>query len=98
MIARHQPPAVGHVIVGGGLAGGLVALALANLRRGNDVVLIERDVRLGGNHTWSFHDTDLDDARARPDPAAGDQPLVVAGGEVPRAPADAARRVRQRHG
>ena len=61
MIARHQPPAVGHVIVGGGLAGGLVALALANLRRGNDVVLIERDVRLGGNHTWSFHDTDLDE-------------------------------------
>ena len=61
MIARQQPTAVGHVIVGGGLAGGLVALALANLRRGNDVVLIERDVRLGGNHTWSFHDTDLDE-------------------------------------
>ena len=60
MIARQQPTAVGHVIVGGGLAGGLVALALANQRRGDEVVLIERDVRLGGNHTWSFHDTDLD--------------------------------------
>ena len=61
MIARQQSSAVGHVIIGGGLAGGLVALALANQGRGGDVVLIERDDRLGGNHTWSFHDTDLEE-------------------------------------
>ena len=48
-----------HVIVGGGLAGGLIALALANAGRGAQVTLIEREPRLGGNHTWSFHLTDL---------------------------------------
>ena len=49
----------GHVIVGGGLAGGLIALALANAGRGGQVPLIDREARLGGNHTWSFHLTDL---------------------------------------
>jgi len=54
-----------HVIVGGGLAGGLIALALANAGRGGQVTLIDREPRLGGNHTWSFHLTDLgDDERA----------------------------------
>lgn len=48
-----------HVIVGGGLAGGLIALALANAGRGEQVTLIEREAHLGGNHTWSFHLTDL---------------------------------------
>jgi lycopene beta-cyclase len=47
------------VIVGGGLAGGLAALALVEAGRGREVVLVERDQRLGGNHTWSFHETDL---------------------------------------
>ena len=48
-----------HVIVGGGLAGGLIALALANAGRGGQVTLIDREPHLGGNHTWSFHLTDL---------------------------------------
>ena len=50
-----------HLIVGGGLAGGLIALALANVGRGRQVTLIEREPHLGGNHTWSFHLTDLGD-------------------------------------
>lgn len=50
------------LIVGGGLAGGLVALAKAEAGQGARVTLIEQDARLGGNHTWSFHATDLDDA------------------------------------
>jgi lycopene beta-cyclase len=50
-----------HLIVGGGLAGGLVALALANAGRGGQVTLIDRQPRLGGNHTWSFHLTDLEE-------------------------------------
>ena len=54
--------ATDHVIVGGGLAGGLIALALANAGRGGQVTLIERETRLGGNHTWSFHLTDLGEA------------------------------------
>ncbi|HZL19794.1 MAG TPA: lycopene beta-cyclase CrtY [Polyangia bacterium] len=49
-----------HVIVGGGLAGGLVALALAQAGRGRGLTLVEQGQRLGGNHTWSFHETDLD--------------------------------------
>jgi lycopene beta-cyclase len=54
-----------YVILGGGLAGGLTALALCDAGRGKSVVIVERDARLGGNHTWSFHDTDLDDAERR---------------------------------
>src|SRR5262245_39794142 len=54
-----------HLILGGGLAGGLAALALAQAGRGAAVVLVGRDGRLGGNHTWSFHDTDLDDDQRR---------------------------------
>jgi lycopene beta-cyclase len=53
--------ATDHVIVGGGLAGGLIALALANAGRGAQVTLIDRETRLGGDHTWSFHLTDLAD-------------------------------------
>ncbi|MBC8133964.1 MAG: lycopene beta-cyclase CrtY [Deltaproteobacteria bacterium] len=51
-----------HIIVGGGLAGGLIALALANVGRGAGVILIDQGTRAGGNHTWSFHDTDMDAA------------------------------------
>ena len=47
------------VIAGGGLAGGLVALALARPSADARVALVEADDRLGGNHTWSFHDSDV---------------------------------------
>lgn len=51
-------------ILGGGLAGGLTALALAALRPDLRVVLVEEGVRCGGNHVWSFFDSDVDeDAR-----------------------------------
>jgi lycopene beta-cyclase len=53
------------IVVGGGLSGGLAALALAESGRGRSVTLIEEGDHLGGNHTWSFHETDLDaDERA----------------------------------
>jgi len=52
-----------YVIVGGGLSGSLTALALADAGRGRDVVLIEPGPSLGGNHTWSFHETDLHDGQ-----------------------------------
>lgn len=46
-------------IIGGGLAGGLAALALARRRPECRVLLVERDDRLGGNHLWSFFDSDV---------------------------------------
>ena len=46
-------------IVGGGLAGGLIALALAKRHPGLDVRLIEGGTRIGGNHLWSFFATDI---------------------------------------
>lgn len=46
-------------IAGGGLAGGLIALALKAKRPELDVRLIEGEGTLGGNHVWSFFDTDI---------------------------------------
>ena len=47
-------------IAGGGLAGGLVALALTKLRPDLDVALIEAEDRFGGNHIWSFFESDIE--------------------------------------
>ena len=46
-------------IVGGGLSGGLIALALAARRPDVSVVLVERGATLGGNHVWSFFGPDI---------------------------------------
>lgn len=45
-------------IVGGGLAGGLAALALVAKRPDLDVRLVEPGP-IGGNHIWSFFDSDI---------------------------------------
>ncbi len=47
-------------IAGGGLAGGLIALALARARPDLRVSLVEADATLGGNHRWSWFASDLD--------------------------------------
>jgi len=46
-------------IVGGGLAGGLLALAIKKKRPDCDVRLIEGSRRIGGNHLWSFFASDV---------------------------------------
>ena len=46
-------------IVGGGLQGCLLAHALAWHRPEATVLLVERSHELCGNHTWSFHETDV---------------------------------------
>jgi len=47
------------VIVGGGLAGGLAALALVRRRPDVEITLVEEGQVIGGNHVWSFFDTDI---------------------------------------
>lgn len=47
------------LLVGGGLQNGLIALALRKRQPGLRLCVIERDGRLGGNHTWCFHDGDV---------------------------------------
>ncbi|HET9511361.1 MAG TPA: lycopene beta-cyclase CrtY [Sphingomonas sp.] len=46
-------------IVGGGLSGGVIALALARSHPDARVVVIERGLALGGNHIWSFFGPDI---------------------------------------
>ena len=46
-------------IVGGGLAGGLIALALRKKKPDLDVRVIEGGRRIGGNHLWSFFAHDV---------------------------------------
>ncbi|MEJ7932447.1 lycopene beta-cyclase CrtY [Ramlibacter sp. AN1015] len=47
------------LLVGGGLASGLLAWRLRQLRPELRVQVLEAGATLGGNHTWSFHDADL---------------------------------------
>lgn len=46
-------------IVGGGLAGGLIALALRKKRPDLNVRIVEGGRTLGGNHLWSFFASDV---------------------------------------
>ncbi len=57
-MARQSTEKCDIAIVGGGLAGGLAALALAAKRPDLDVRLIEPGP-IGGNHIWSFFDSDI---------------------------------------
>ena len=49
-------------VVGGGLAGGLITLALRKKRPDLDIRLIEGSQSIGGNHLWSFFASDIADA------------------------------------
>jgi lycopene beta-cyclase len=53
-------PAARHdlIILGGGLAGGLAALALRRARPDLDLALVEPGA-IGGNHLWSFFESDI---------------------------------------
>jgi lycopene beta-cyclase len=47
------------IIAGGGLAGCLTALALAERRPDVSFLLLEAGASFGGNHVWSFFDSDV---------------------------------------
>jgi lycopene beta-cyclase len=60
MTANPAPAARTDVLLaGGGLANGLIAYRLAQLRPEIGVRLLEAGDRLGGRHTWSFFATDV---------------------------------------
>jgi lycopene beta-cyclase len=48
-----------YVLVGGGLQSGLMALAIRHHRPEARIVILERESKLAGNHTWSFHASDI---------------------------------------
>lgn len=47
------------ILAGGGLANGLIAWRLKQTRPELRILCVEEQAHLGGNHTWSFHDNDL---------------------------------------
>lgn len=53
-----------HVLVGGGLQNGLVALGLLHHHPAHRLAIVERGARIGGNHTWCFHAADVDPGAA----------------------------------
>ncbi|HBI17896.1 MAG TPA: lycopene cyclase [Brevundimonas sp.] len=60
------------LLVGGGLANGLLALRLSQVRPDLDVRIVEAADSLGGVHTWSFFESDVTQAQR-----AWIAPLVV---------------------
>jgi lycopene beta-cyclase len=60
---QQRPPEevqrVDYVLVGGGLQSGLMALAISHHQPQASWILIEQQEKLAGNHTWSFHATDI---------------------------------------
>jgi lycopene cyclase len=60
-------------ILGGGLSGAMIAMALAEQRPGLSITIIESGERLGGDHVWSFFASDV--------PAGGEalvEPMIAA--------------------
>lgn len=51
------------ILVGGGLANGLLALRVRRQRPDLRLLILEQGETLGGNHTWSFHEHDLTPAQ-----------------------------------
>jgi len=48
-----------YVFVGGGLQTGLMTAAILHHQPSARIAIIERDSQLAGNHTWSFHESDI---------------------------------------
>lgn len=54
-----------YVLIGGGLQSGLIALALRHTHPEATFAIVERADRLAGNHTWSFHGTDVTESSSQ---------------------------------
>ena len=65
-------PSQSLIILGGGLAGGLIALTLADRRPDVRITIVEAGETIGGNHVWSFFESDVAPAeRALVEPLIG---------------------------
>lgn len=53
------------ILVGGGLANNLIAFRLLLENPNYPLLVFERGVSLGGDHTWSFHDSDITSEQRR---------------------------------
>ena len=62
---EHSTVVYDLILAGGGLANSLIAWRLRSERPELRILVLEQGKRLGGNHTWSFHDSDLDAAQLR---------------------------------
>jgi lycopene beta-cyclase len=51
------------ILVGGGLANALIAYRVHTLHPELELLLVESDKHLGGNHTWCFHHGDLSESQ-----------------------------------
>lgn len=58
-------PSYNLILVGAGLANGLIALRLRQQHPSLRILLIEADSEPGAHHTWSFHAEDLTEAQHR---------------------------------
>lgn len=54
-----EPSPLDFLLVGGGLANALIALAVLEQRPDARILLVEREQRVGGEHTWCFHEQDV---------------------------------------
>src|SRR5579871_863984 len=71
--AAASPVTNAHVLlVGGGLASSLIALRLKRTRPDLKIIMLERDARIGGEHTWCHFATDVS-----PEISAWLGPLIV---------------------
>ncbi|MFC0252787.1 lycopene beta-cyclase CrtY [Massilia consociata] len=57
--ASGREPRYDLILAGGGLANGLLAWRLRQRRPELRILLLEAGEQVGGNHTWSFHESDL---------------------------------------
>lgn len=57
--APSDPVSADALIVGGGLASSLIALRLKREQPGLKIIVLERDQRIGGEHTWCHFATDV---------------------------------------
>ena len=56
---RRSEPGFDLILAGAGLANGLIAWRLQQQRPTLRILVLEQAGEMGGNHTWSFHDSDL---------------------------------------